>query len=90
MGTDAYADAAGLVTRSAAAYVSSVPTDPADDGFFGPASITWRLSGDLSSIVAGPSIGAQITARIDELAGAVAVPDASADTAFRASGEHLD
>jgi uncharacterized protein (DUF2236 family) len=53
MGTDAYADAAGLVTRSAAAYVSSVPTDPADDGFFGPASVTWRLSADLSSIVAG-------------------------------------
>src|SRR5215831_19186916 len=53
MGTDAYADAAGLVARSAAAYVSSVPTDPADDGFFGPASITWQLSGDLSSIVAG-------------------------------------
>ena len=53
MGTDAYADAAGLVARSAAAYVSSVPTGPADDGFFGPASITWQLSGDLSSIVAG-------------------------------------
>src|SRR6516225_8103432 len=53
MATDAYADAAGLVARSAAAYVSSVPTDPADDGFFGPASVTWRLSADLSSIVAG-------------------------------------
>src|ERR1700757_3297139 len=53
MGTDAYAAAAGLVTRSAAAYASSVPTDPADDGFFGPTSLTWQLSGDLSSIVAG-------------------------------------
>jgi uncharacterized protein (DUF2236 family) len=52
-GTDPYADAAGLVARSAAAYVSSVPTDPADDGLFGPASVTWRVSGDLSSIVAG-------------------------------------
>jgi uncharacterized protein (DUF2236 family) len=52
-GTDQYADAAGLVARSAAAYVSAVPTDPADDGFFGPASVTWRVSGDLSSIVAG-------------------------------------
>jgi len=52
-GTDKYADAAGLVARSAAAYVASVPTDPADDGFFGPASVTWRVSGDLSSIVAG-------------------------------------
>src|SRR5262244_3756299 len=52
-GTDQYADAAGLVARSAAAYVSSVPADPADDGFFGPASVTWRVSADLSSIVAG-------------------------------------
>src|SRR3974390_1423497 len=52
-GTDQYADAAGLVARSAAAYVSSVPTDPADDGFFGPASVTWRLSAALSSMVAG-------------------------------------
>jgi uncharacterized protein (DUF2236 family) len=51
--TDPYADAAGLVARSAAAYASSVPTDPADDGFFGPASVTWRVSADLSSIVAG-------------------------------------
>jgi uncharacterized protein (DUF2236 family) len=52
-GTEQYADAAGLVARSAAAYVASVPTDPADDGFFGPASVTWRVNGDLSSIVAG-------------------------------------
>jgi uncharacterized protein (DUF2236 family) len=52
-GTDQYADAAGLVARAAAAYASSVPTDPADDGFFGPASVTWRVSGDLSSVVAG-------------------------------------
>ena len=51
--TDPYADAAGLVARSAAAYASSVPADPADDGFFGPASVTWRVSADLSSIVAG-------------------------------------
>jgi uncharacterized protein (DUF2236 family) len=51
--TDQYADAAGLVARSAAAYASSVPTDPADDGFFGPASVTWRVSADLSSVVAG-------------------------------------
>ncbi len=51
--TGPYADAADLVARSAAAYVSSVPTDPADDGFFGPASVTWRVSADLSSTVAG-------------------------------------
>src|ERR1700755_530513 len=53
MGTDAYADAAGLVTRSAAAYASSVPTDPADDGFFGPTSLPWQVGGGLSEIVAG-------------------------------------
>jgi uncharacterized protein (DUF2236 family) len=48
-----YADAAGLVERSAAATVSAIPEQPADDGFFGPASITWRISGDLSAPVAG-------------------------------------
>ncbi|HTX81538.1 MAG TPA: oxygenase MpaB family protein [Streptosporangiaceae bacterium] len=48
-----YADAAGLVERSAAATVSAIPDQPADDGFFGPASITWRISGDLSGPVAG-------------------------------------
>jgi uncharacterized protein (DUF2236 family) len=51
--TDLYADAAGLVARSAAAYASSVPEHPADDGFFGPASVTWRASSDLPSVVAG-------------------------------------
>ena len=48
-----YADAAGLIERSAAAYVSGVPDRPADDGVFGPASITWRVSTDLASPVAG-------------------------------------
>jgi uncharacterized protein (DUF2236 family) len=48
-----YADAAGLVERSAAALVNGIPDDPADDGFFGPASIAWRISGDLSAPVAG-------------------------------------
>jgi uncharacterized protein (DUF2236 family) len=43
----------GLVERSAAAYVSAVPGHPQDDGFFGPASVTWRISGDLSAPVAG-------------------------------------
>ena len=33
---DPYAAAAGLVARSAAAYASSIPEHPADDGFFGP------------------------------------------------------
>jgi uncharacterized protein (DUF2236 family) len=53
MTADLYADAAGLIERSAAAYVSGVPDKPADDGFFGPASITWRVSTDLASPVAG-------------------------------------
>ena len=48
-----YADAAGLVERSAAALVNGIPEQPADDGFFGPASIAWRISGDLSAPVAG-------------------------------------
>ena len=47
------AAAADLVERSAAAYASAVPTEPSDDGFFGPASVTWRVSGDLSAPVAG-------------------------------------
>jgi uncharacterized protein (DUF2236 family) len=50
---DPYADATGLVERAAAAYVSGVPEQPADDGFFGPGSVTWRLSGDLSTPVSG-------------------------------------
>jgi uncharacterized protein (DUF2236 family) len=53
MTADSYAAAAGLVERSAAAYVSGVPELPADDGFFGPASVTWRVSADLASPVAG-------------------------------------
>ena len=53
MTADLYAAAAGLIVRSAAAYVSGVPEDAADDGFFGPASVTWRVSTDLASPVAG-------------------------------------
>ena len=53
MTADSYAAAAGLVERSAAAYVSGVPENPADDGLFGPASVTWRLSADLARPVAG-------------------------------------
>src|ERR1700728_4715549 len=48
-----YATAAGLIERSAAAYVSGVPERPADDGFFGPASVTWKISGDVTGPVAG-------------------------------------
>jgi uncharacterized protein (DUF2236 family) len=50
---DPYAAAAGLVSRSAAAYASSIPKHPADEGFFGPGSVAWRVSADLSSPVAG-------------------------------------
>jgi uncharacterized protein (DUF2236 family) len=50
---DPTATATGLVERSAAAYVSGVPDDAADDGLFGPASVTWRVSTDLASPVAG-------------------------------------
>ncbi len=53
MPTDSYADVSGLVERSAAAYASSVPEHPADDGFFGPGSVTWRLTTDLSSPIGG-------------------------------------
>ena len=52
MSADSYADVSGLVERSAAAYASSVPEHPADDGFFGPGSVTWRLTTDLSSPIA--------------------------------------
>jgi uncharacterized protein (DUF2236 family) len=50
---DRYASTAGLVERSAAAQVSGIPEDPADDGFFGPASVAWRLSGDLPGVIGG-------------------------------------
>jgi uncharacterized protein (DUF2236 family) len=50
---EAYAAAAGLVERSAAAYVSGVPENPADAGFFGPGSVTWRVSMDQARPVAG-------------------------------------
>jgi uncharacterized protein (DUF2236 family) len=43
----------GLVERSAASYAASVPEQPADDGFFGPRSVTWRLTADLSGPIGG-------------------------------------
>jgi uncharacterized protein (DUF2236 family) len=45
--------AIGLVERYAAAFASGLADHPEDDGFFGPASVTWRLSADLSAPVAG-------------------------------------
>ena len=41
----------GLFERGAAAFAASIPVDPADDGFFGPGSVTWRLHADLSAPV---------------------------------------
>src|SRR6202050_5820928 len=43
----------GLFERGAPAFAASVPVDPADDGFFGPGSVTWRLHADLSAPVSG-------------------------------------
>jgi uncharacterized protein (DUF2236 family) len=51
--TDSYAAATDLVTRAAAAYVAGVPEHPADEGFFGPASVTWRVNTDLGGPIAG-------------------------------------
>jgi len=42
-----------LFQRAAAGFAACVPVDPADDGFFGPASVTWRLHADLSAPVSG-------------------------------------
>ena len=53
MAADSYADVSGLVERSAASYAASVPEHPADDGYFGPRSVTWRLSTDLSGVIGG-------------------------------------
>lgn len=44
---------AGLFQRGAAAFAASIPENPADDGFFGPRSVTWRLHADLSAPVSG-------------------------------------
>jgi uncharacterized protein (DUF2236 family) len=53
MTADSYAAATDLVARSAAAYVRGVPENPADDGFFGPDSVSWRVGMDLGTPVAG-------------------------------------
>src|SRR5689334_8668733 len=50
-GTGYAAAASGLVERFAAAFSSAVPEHPQDDGYFGPASVTWRVSADLSASV---------------------------------------
>jgi uncharacterized protein (DUF2236 family) len=47
-----YADATRLVERSAAAFAAAIPDAPGG-GFFAPDSVAWRVSGDLSSPIAG-------------------------------------
>jgi uncharacterized protein (DUF2236 family) len=42
---------AGLLERGAQAFASSVPEHPADDGLFGPRSITWRMTGSMTTPV---------------------------------------
>src|SRR5215469_3864701 len=39
---------AGLAERAAGAFSASVPEQPADDGFFGPRSVTWKLAGHMT------------------------------------------
>ena len=53
MTADLHATAAGLIERSTAAYASGVPEGTGDDSLFGPTSVTWRVSADLASPVAG-------------------------------------
>jgi uncharacterized protein (DUF2236 family) len=53
MTSESYAAAVDLVARSAASYVRSVPENPADEGFFGPDSVSWRVSLGLATPVAG-------------------------------------
>src|ERR1700739_322804 len=43
----------GVLGGAPAPFTASVPESPADDGFFGTGSVTWRLNGDLSAPVAG-------------------------------------
>ncbi|GAC1342347.1 MAG: oxygenase MpaB family protein [Candidatus Dormibacteria bacterium] len=42
----------GLLETLAASFVRSVPVDPLDDGYFGPASVTWRVHTSLGGPVA--------------------------------------
>jgi uncharacterized protein (DUF2236 family) len=51
-GMNQYAEATGLIERSAAAFARAIPDLPGE-GFFAPSSVAWRVSGDLSSPVAG-------------------------------------
>ena len=52
-GVDQDVAAEEMLARVAAAFVAGVPVQPEDDGFFEPCSLTWRLTGDVSGLVAG-------------------------------------
>src|SRR5262249_11465524 len=56
----------GLMERASAAFATSVPEQPKDDGYFGPGSVTWRLVANLSGPVAG--LGSLITQALHHLA----------------------
>lgn len=51
--SDQRADVTGLLVYAAEAFAAAVPERPADDGYFGPRSVTWRISHDLAGLVAG-------------------------------------
>ena len=67
-----YAAATGLIERFAGAFAHAVPADPRDDGFFGPASLTWQVNADLSAPVAGlralllPALHPLVMAGVDQ------------------------
>jgi uncharacterized protein (DUF2236 family) len=45
--------ATDLTRRIAAAYAAGVPRAPADDGMFGPTSVTWRMHRDPAALLGG-------------------------------------
>jgi uncharacterized protein (DUF2236 family) len=49
----AHGTTAGFIERAAAAFTASIPEQPANDGYFGPRSVAWRLTGDLTAPIAG-------------------------------------
>lgn len=51
-GMQQYADSTRLIERSAAAFARAIPDAPGE-GYFGPASVAWRVSADLSGPIAG-------------------------------------
>lgn len=46
-------DVTGLLVQAAEAFAAELPERPADDGYFGPRSVTWRTSHDIAGIIGG-------------------------------------